>query len=157
MARRAGLNFKISACDRSAHALDYARQSADRKQAAIHFFEWNLSENSFPSDYDVVMCSLFLHHQGEDQAVELLKSMRKTAHHLVLVNDLVRSIRGYFLAWLGTRVLTASDVVHVDGPRSVAAAFTVQEAQALATRAGLDGVTVTKSWPCRFLLVWERR
>src|SRR5262249_5002236 len=39
MARRAGLNFKISACDRSAHALDYARQSADRKQAAVHFFE----------------------------------------------------------------------------------------------------------------------
>jgi hypothetical protein len=78
------------------------------------------------------------------------------AARLVLINDLVRSRTGYLLAHLGTRFLSASDVVHIDGPRSVEGAFTVDELLALARRAGLDGAGVIRQWPCRMLLEWER-
>jgi hypothetical protein len=60
------------------------------------------------------------------------------------------------LACAGTRLLSRSPVVHVDGPRSVAAAFTPAEALDLAQRAGLTGATVVRRWPCRFLLTWRR-
>jgi hypothetical protein len=102
------------------------------------------------------MCSLFLHHLDEPQAVELLRRMSESARHLVLVNDLIRGRLGYALAWLGTRLLTRSRVVHVDGPLSVEGAFTRAEALELAERAGLHGATIVRRWPCRFLLTWQR-
>jgi hypothetical protein len=60
------------------------------------------------------------------------------------------------LAHVAGRILTTSDVVHVDGPRSVEGAFTMEEARALAERAGLHGATVRWRWPFRYLLKWDR-
>jgi len=56
----------------------------------------------------------------------------------------------------GVRCISHSDVVHVDGPRSVEGAFTPEEVQALAEAAGLHGCRVTPKWPFRFLLEWSR-
>jgi 2-polyprenyl-3-methyl-5-hydroxy-6-metoxy-1,4-benzoquinol methylase len=155
-ARRAGLKLEIAGCDRSPQAIEYARQRAAGSRADVHFFEWDVLQNGVPGRYDIVASSLFLHHLEESQAVALLKAMAGAARRLLLINDLVRSWAGYALAYLGTRVLSASDVVHSDGPRSVEGAFTVEELVALAQRAGLGQVRVTRRWPCRMLLEWER-
>ena len=55
--------------------------------------------------------------------------MARAAHAMVLINDLIRSRLGYLLAYIGTRFLTTSYVVHQDGLKSVRAAFTVSEAK----------------------------
>ena len=70
--------------------------------------------------------------------------------------SLTLAVGGLLLAWLGTRLLTRSPVVHVDSLRSVRAAFTRDEAAALATRAGLTSWRLTMHWPCRWRLVVER-
>jgi 2-polyprenyl-3-methyl-5-hydroxy-6-metoxy-1,4-benzoquinol methylase len=155
-ARRAGLNVQIAGCDRSPVALDYARQRALGKTAPIVFFACDVLEGELPNDYDILTSSLFLHHLDEERAVTFLQRLTRAARHLVLVNDLVRSWTGYALACLGTRILTTSAVVHTDGPRSVEGAFTIDEVRTLASRAGLEGATVARRWPCRYLLLWSR-
>ena len=82
--------------------------------------------------------------------------MGRAARRLVLVNDLVRNRSGYVLAWLGTPLLSRCGWSRIDGPRSVEGAFTTDEALSLAAEAGLDGATVVRRWPCRFLLTWRR-
>jgi 2-polyprenyl-3-methyl-5-hydroxy-6-metoxy-1,4-benzoquinol methylase len=154
--RRAGVELEIAGCDRSPYAVAYARRRAEACRADVHFFEWDVLHNGIPDHYDIVASSLFLHHLDEEQAVAVLKTMADEAQRFVLINDLVRSRTGYLLAYLGTRVLSASDVVHRDGPSSVEGAFTVSELVHLAERAGLAGVRVTRHWPCRMLLEWER-
>jgi 2-polyprenyl-3-methyl-5-hydroxy-6-metoxy-1,4-benzoquinol methylase len=154
-ARRAGLDFALEGCDVSPVALDHARQWAPEEGAALSFFSLDVFREPLPDGYDAVTCSLFLHHLTEEQAVDLLRRMGSMAR-LVLVNDLARSRTGYLMAWLGTRLLSRSPVVHLDGPRSVEGAFTPAEALALARSAGLDGATVARWWPCRFLLSWHR-
>jgi hypothetical protein len=57
---------------------------------------------------------------------------------------------------VATRLLTASPVVRVDGPRSVTSAFRVEDAQALASDAGLDGAVVRRCRAFRWLLRWDR-
>ena len=74
----------------------------------------------------------------------------------VLINDLIRSRVGYLLAYFGTRLLSRSRLVHVDGPLSVAAALTCSEALRLADRAGLKGASLSRHWPERFLLSWRK-
>jgi SAM-dependent methyltransferase len=155
-ARRAGLPLQIEGRDVSPVAVEHARQRAAKARADVYFAILDVLHEPLPTGYDAVTCSLFLHHLDEEQACVLLRKMASAAGRLVLVNDLARSLTGLALAHVGGRLLTRSDVVHVDGPRSVAAAFTPAEARGLAEQAGLAGATVVRRWPCRWLLTWER-
>ncbi len=154
--QRAGLALEIAGCDRSSTAVAYARQRAGNQKAVVDFFEWDALRDPLPVGYDVLMCSLFLHHLDEEQATDLLRRMGQAARHLVLANDLVRSWGGLMLAYIGSRLLSTSPIVHTDGPRSVEGAFTVDEVAWLAEQAGLRGCQVQRCWPCRFLLSWSR-
>ena len=108
---------------------------------------------ALPEGYDVVMTSLFLHHLERDEAARLLAAMRAAARRLVVIDDLRRDGLGLALAWLGSRTLTRSPVVRVDGPRSVRAAFTITEVRRLAEAAGWSrDLRVRTHWPRRFLL-----
>ena len=155
-ARRAGLSMDVEGCDVNPVAVAHATSQAEQRGAGVRFFVADALAGDLPAGYDAVICSLFLHHLTEDQAVALLRHMADAAGRLVLVNDLVRSRAGLLLARVATHLLTLSPVVHVDGPRSVEGAFTIAEARALADRAGLAGATVERRWPCRFLLTWVR-
>jgi 2-polyprenyl-3-methyl-5-hydroxy-6-metoxy-1,4-benzoquinol methylase len=155
-ARRDGLPVRVSACDISPTALDIARRRAESVGESIDFFQHDLLQQPLPAEFDVVLCSLFLHHLDEPDAVRVLRSMADAAARAVLVNDLIRSRSGYLLAMLGPRLLTRSRIVHVDGPLSVAGAFTPQEAWRLCEQAGLHGASISRHWPQRFLLTWRR-
>jgi 2-polyprenyl-3-methyl-5-hydroxy-6-metoxy-1,4-benzoquinol methylase len=156
-ARAAGLDIRIEGCDFSPLAVEYAQRKADEYGADVRFFLQNVLQGPALAGYDAVTCSLFLHHLDQEQALAYLRWAAATAAHQVLVNDLIRSRVGWGLAHVAGRILTTSDVVHVDGPRSVEGAFTREEARALAERAGLHGATVGWRWPFRYLLKWDRK
>jgi SAM-dependent methyltransferase len=155
-AQRGNLPIRFTGYDMSPTAVAYARQAVGRASAFVSFHERNVLNEGIAERFDVVVCSLFLHHLDEEAARELLSSMRQAARHLVMVNDLERSRVGYVLAVAGSRLLSRSRIVHVDGPLSVRGAFSLKEVLALAQRAGLDGATVVRRWPCRYLLTWRR-
>ena len=154
--RRAKLPVEIAGADLSAKALEEARKRAESAGASVQFFPLDAVHDPLPDDFDVITCSLFLHHLENEEAVDLLRRMGQSARQMVLVNDLVRSRIGYLLAFASSRVLSRSPVVHFDGPCSVAAAFTTDEARQMAHRAGLEGARVDWRWPWRYLLQWQR-
>lgn len=156
LAARAGLDVRIEGCDVSPGAVAFADERARARGVPVRFFRWDALNDPLPEGHDVITATLFLHHLEDATAVDLLRRMRVAAARAVLVDDLVRGRPGFALAWAGCRLLSSSRVVHHDGPVSVAAAFTPAEALDLARRAGLDGATVTRHWPQRFLLAWRR-
>jgi 2-polyprenyl-3-methyl-5-hydroxy-6-metoxy-1,4-benzoquinol methylase len=155
-ARRAGWPIELVGCDISPVALDHARKRVAAAGANIQFFQHDVLVEPLPAGYDVVTSSLFLHHLTEAEAVIVLRRMKDASTRQVAVNDLLRSRAGYVSAWAGTRLLTRSPVVHIDGPLSVRAAFTVPELRRLADEAGLSGATIAPRWPFRALLTWDR-
>lgn len=155
-AQRSNVRLDISACDISATALGYARRRSGAAGAPLRFFALDALRDDLPDDFDVVTSSLFLHHLDEHEASSFLRRLGAAARQAVLVNDLVRSPTGYVLAWLATRFLTGSWVARIDGPLSIRGAFTCAEVAALARAAGLDGATITRHWPQRFLWQWSR-
>lgn len=154
LADRHGLRLELTACDLSERALDFARRQAERRQVPIAFVCCNVLSEPLPSGQDVVISSLFLHHLDEGETVRTLRHMAAAAERAVIISDLARGAAGFALAFLGTRLLTRSPVVHVDGPLSVRAAYTPREIRALAEQAGLPGVAVQRRWPSRLLLTW---
>jgi SAM-dependent methyltransferase len=147
----AGLDIEIEGSDASSEAVRFA---TGRARGRVPFRMLDAIREPIPGGFDVLTCSLFLHHLDGAEACRLLAKM--AAARLVLVNDLARTRAGYWLAWAGCRVLSRSPVVHHDGPVSVAAAFTPDEVLHLAMEAGLAGGTVTRRWPERFLFAWSR-
>jgi len=154
-ARQEGMKLVVDACDISPTAIAYATARARRAAADVRFFEHDVINTPLARVYDIVVCSLFLHQLDDADAVRLLRTLDVAARALVIVSDLDRSRLGLVLAWLGTRLLSRSPVVHVDSLRSVRAAFTRTEAAALAARAGLTTYRLTSHWPCRWRLVAE--
>jgi len=154
-ARRRGLALEAAGCDMSERALERARDLARRTRADVSFSRVDVIKDELPDGFDVVTCSLFLHHLDPAEARLILEKMRRAARRLVVVCDLRRSNAGYALAWLGSRTLSRSDVVHTDALRSVRAAYTISEMRDLATDAGLTGAVIQRRTPCRLRLVWE--
>lgn len=156
LARRAKIALQVEACDLNPRTVSFAQHRARGKRADVHVFPLDVLHQEIPHAYDVVTCSLFLHHLSDAEAVLVLGRMAQAATHLLLVNDLLRCVGGLVLAHVATPFLTRSQVNRVDSVRSVRAAFTVDEVQLLVRRAGLSGAVVEKRWPCRYLLRWAR-
>jgi 2-polyprenyl-3-methyl-5-hydroxy-6-metoxy-1,4-benzoquinol methylase len=155
-AKRAGLLLDLRAVDFNANSIEFGRCAAERVGAQVQFEHVDVLRDGLPHDQDVIISSLFFHHLDETAAVQLLRKMADATDHLLLINDLRRHWLGLGLAHVASRLLTTSPVVRVDAIRSVKAAFTIPEMRTLANAAGLDSARIVRSWPCRFLLTWEK-
>jgi len=112
----------------------------------------------FPSaSFDLVLCSLFLHHFDEGEIVALLSAFARVARRAVIAIDLERDRLAYrFLP--ATRPLFGWHPITVhDGPASVAAGFRTEELRALAGLAGLAGARVRHHRPWFRLSLVARR
>lgn len=154
--KRAGLNLFVAGCDISPTAVAFAKQQAQSSRVPCDFFEFDVLRSDWPSDYDVIVNSLFLHHLTTDNAVLVIGRMAMSTRHLLLINDLVRCREGYLLARFAAPLLSRSPIVHSDGPISVEAAFTVDEMKEMAGKANLQNAKVSRCWPARMLLEWNK-
>ena len=155
-ARRCGLTLEIAGCDASPRAVEQAQSSARQLGASARFFQLDAVADPLPTDYDIVMCSLFLHHLSETHAITLLSRMAAAARRAVIVSDLIRNRLGLLLAAAGTQLVTREPIVHADGVRSVRGAFTIPEVRMLAECAGLRSCHIARRWPERYVLLWRR-
>ena len=87
------------------------------------------------SAFDLVSCTLFLHHLAPDQVVKFACESLRVARIAVLVNDLVRNPLHLALAYAGIPIYR-SRITRNDAPASVKQAYTIQEMSEFFRRAG---------------------
>jgi len=155
-AKRCPLPLAVSGCDISLTAIETARAKASAASADIDYFLHDVLRDPLPTDYDVVTCSLFLHHLDPPDVVEILRKMMLAAKTMVIVTDLVRSRTSFSLVWIASHLLSRSPIVRFDGPVSVRAAYTIRELQQMAEDAGMTGAIVENCFPCRMRLCWSK-
>lgn len=102
--------------------------------------------------FDIVTLALALHHFEPDDAMLVLREMRRVGRHALLVSDLARTWPGYVGSWLFGHVLTRNRLTRHDAPLSVARAYTPAEALELARAAGWRNARVRPVLPFRFVL-----
>jgi hypothetical protein len=86
--------------------------------------------------YDLVHCSLSLHHFEDDDAVDLLRRMQALAGGCALLTDLVHGWRTTLGVWLVNRILRHGRMTIKDGDTSARRAYRFAEVDAMARRAG---------------------
>jgi 2-polyprenyl-3-methyl-5-hydroxy-6-metoxy-1,4-benzoquinol methylase len=155
-AAREGSHWEFSGVDKSATALDVAAKRAAAAGVKVKFQPLDVLADDVPGGFDVIICSLFLHHLSDEEALCLLRRMAVAARSLVVISDLHRSRLNYAMTLAACQLATRSPVVHKDGPLSIRAAFSLSEARALAESAGLTGARVRPQFPVRWLLEWNK-
>jgi ubiquinone/menaquinone biosynthesis C-methylase UbiE len=108
----------------------------------------------FPDkSFDVVTASLFLHHFRDDDVARLLRDFGRVASRAVIINDLVRNLVPYYFARVMGVFLARSYLTRSDAPASVLRAFTTEELEQLATRAGLRRFVAKRLFPYRLSMI----
>jgi 2-polyprenyl-3-methyl-5-hydroxy-6-metoxy-1,4-benzoquinol methylase len=154
-ARGAGVGVELHGCDASPRALDLAGR-VEASDPPLELFRLDATSDDLPAGFDLLTCSLFLHHLERPAAVRLLRGLAEACAHRILIQDLRRTALGYAFAWVGLHTLTRSEVARVDGLRSVRAAFSAAEAEELCADAGMPDARVRLVWPQRFTIAWSR-
>lgn len=101
--------------------------------------------------FDFVFCSLFLHHLGDEAAVNLLKEMSRVAAKRIYAIDLNRHPTAYYLyKALGSVFLQRFTIE--DGALSILRSFSPEELLSLGRSAGLHDIKIEHSRVNRLIL-----
>jgi 2-polyprenyl-3-methyl-5-hydroxy-6-metoxy-1,4-benzoquinol methylase len=115
-----------------------------------------LSLSYAANSFDLVLCSLALHHFGWSDAVAILRRMQELARAGYVLNDLRRNRLAIWGAELLARTVIRNSVFREDAPQSCRAAFTVGELRAMAGEAELKNFRI-KRHHAVFRMVLEGR
>ncbi|HEV3409707.1 MAG TPA: methyltransferase domain-containing protein [Chthoniobacterales bacterium] len=136
-ARGIGAEVQVTAVDfqpttlRIAQRLSAGYPEIECVQADVLNFE---PEETF----EIVLCSLALHHFSDEDAVHLLRRMRELSRRYVLVSDLRRGLLCTVGVYLLTTLTFRDRMTKKDGRASAARAFSFDELCDLARRAGWE-------------------
>lgn len=134
-ARDIGAKVQIDAIDFQSSTVTIARElSAGYPEITCHCA--NVFDFGEPAAYDIVCCSLALHHFSDEDAIRLLARCRELSRSQILVADLRRGRLASIGVYLLTALIFRDPMTRVDGRLSTARAFSFREFGELARRAG---------------------
>lgn len=154
-ARRQGVRIRIVGIDKNPQMLRASEERIRQYPEVRLELADALALPYPPESFDIVLCSLALHHLTYAEGIELLASLNKIGRWGFIVNDLLRSWHGYFLTWLAMHLFCRGRLVRHDGPLSIRRAYTMRELREMVERAGIQGVRIRSHPFFRVALVKE--
>jgi SAM-dependent methyltransferase len=129
LAGQRGVTLTTIGCDASAPLLEAARGALTHAVCADA-----LALPFRTASVDLVVCSQLLHHFERDDAIRLVREMRRVARRAVIVSDLRRSWIAMAGFWLVSFPLRFHPVTRHDGALSVLRGFTAAELADIVSR-----------------------
>jgi ubiquinone/menaquinone biosynthesis C-methylase UbiE len=127
--------------------------AAPNPKLIANAFQLPFSEECF----DLVLCSLFLHHFEDSEVIRLLRGMYRIARKAILVCDLERHVLPYIFLPATRPLFGWQKITLHDGPISVRAAFRERELAQLARQAGISEIATKTYRPAfRITLVGQK-
>jgi ubiquinone/menaquinone biosynthesis C-methylase UbiE len=114
-----GIEVDITLSDR---ALTHLPRNGNAHKVAADALNLPFSDSAF----DLVSCTLFLHHLAPDEVVKFARESLRVSRLAVLVNDLVRNPLHLALAYAGVPIYR-SRITRNDAPASVKQAYSIEE------------------------------
>jgi ubiquinone/menaquinone biosynthesis C-methylase UbiE len=154
--RRRGIPCRVVATDISPQVLRETRRHC-RAYPEIQVLVCDSRAAPFPpGSFDLVTCSLALHHLDVEGATRTLGAMARLARRGFIVNDVERSWPAYLASVALVYGITRNRLTRHDGPASVKRAFTRTEIRAMAEAAGIRGGRIVQHAFWRIAFVGRR-
>lgn len=153
---RNNLNLKLIGIDANAFTVNYA-VVLSKNYSNIEFRCEDVFGQSFSElNYDIVFCTLTLHHFKNDEIVKLLRLFDKNSSLGFVVNDLHRNAVAYRLFQLLCFVFQMNEMSRKDGLTSVLRGFKKEELIAFSEKLGFKKYSVQWKWAFRYQWIVEK-
>lgn len=149
-ARKEGRSVQLRGIDANRFTIEHAMAlSAGYPEISYHCTDI-FSEEFIVSEYDIVLCTLTLHHFSESEIKSLLQLLQRNARIGIVINDLHRSKVAYYLFCLFSFVWGLGPMAKEDGRISILRGFKRKELIALATSLNIVQYTLRWKWAYRY-------
>lgn len=152
--RKNNYSFKLIGIDANLAATEYAKELS-KEYSELSFKTMDiLSEDFKKQSYDVVLCTLFLHHFKNEELISFLKTTTDKATIGVVVNDLHRHKLAYYLFKL-IGFFIKNKMVRQDGLTSVLRAFKRKDLENIAKEIKVH-FSIEWKWAFRYLWIMKK-
>lgn len=143
-------NFKLIGIDANAFTIDYAIKLSKEYPNISYKCEDIFSEPFSQLNYDIVLCTLTLHHFKNEQIDYLLQLFHKQARIGIVINDLHRNIIAYRAFQLICFFFRLNRMSREDGLISILRGFKKQELIDFSERNQFKNYTIHWKWAFRY-------
>lgn len=147
-AEKQSVNVQLSGLDNNPEVISAARLNSALDGFNLICADAMDSEFNY-ADYDLVCCTLFLHHLDDEKISRLFRLWNKSGI-FVLINDLHRSRAAWILFNLFALITAAPSMARHDGALSVKKSFKRDELQNFAFEAGFKKADIQWKWAFRY-------
>ncbi|MEN2489590.1 methyltransferase domain-containing protein [Flavobacterium sp. B11] len=148
--KKQNLNFKLIGVDANAFTIDYAKKLS-KDFPNIEYRCMDIFSDDFNQlKYDIVLCTLTLHHFTTSQIADVMHTLNKNAVIGIVVNDLHRSKIAYRLFELIGVVFNLNDMSRNDGLISILKGFKKNELEHLSEKLNLKNYSINWKWAFRY-------
>ncbi|KAF2336644.1 methyltransferase domain-containing protein [Flavobacterium ginsenosidimutans] len=148
--KKRNLKFKLIGIDANAFTIDYAK-NLSKDFPNIEYSCMDIFTEDFNQlKYDIVLCTLTLHHFTTNQIAELIHILNQNASIGIVVNDLHRSKIAYRLFELISVVFNLNAMSRNDGLISILKGFKKNELEHFSEKLNLKNYSINWKWAFRY-------
>lgn len=144
------LNFKLIGIDANEFTINYAK-TLSSEYSNIEYLCVDIFTEDFSNlKYDIVLCTLTLHHFTNEQILNIITTFNNNANVGIIINDLHRSKLAYRLFKIIGVIFNLNKMSREDGLVSILRGFKKEELVEFSKKTNLKNYTINWKWAFRY-------
>ncbi|CAA9199700.1 hypothetical protein FLA105534_02726 [Flavobacterium bizetiae] len=148
--KKNNLNLTLIGVDANAFTINYARKLSTEYSNIEYVCVDIFSEDFNTIEYDIVLCTLTLHHFSNEEILNIMTTFNKNANIGIVINDLHRSKLAYRLFEKVCAVFKLNKMSRQDGLISILRGFKKKELENFSKKLDLKNYTINWKWAFRY-------
>ncbi|WP_163397517.1 methyltransferase domain-containing protein [Flavobacterium fluviatile] len=144
------LKFQLIGIDANEFTVNYAKTLSNDYPNLEYLCLDIFSEEFSKINYDIVLCTLTLHHFTNEQILNIISIFNSKANTGIIINDLHRSKLAYRLFKLICNVFNLNKMSREDGLVSILRGFRKNELEEFSRKLNLKNYTISWKWAFRY-------
>lgn len=150
------LNLELIGIDANKFTVDYAAHLSAEYPNITYKCEDVFSKSFHELKYDIVLCTLTLHHFKNSEILQLVKTFYKNSKLGFVINDLHRNGLAYRLFQMVSFIFRLNDMSRKDGLTSILRGFKKKELIAFSENLKFKKYSIDWKWAFRYQWIVEK-
>ena len=150
-------NFQLIGIDANEFTIAHAKNLSNNFNNIKYYCEDIFKDTFNSQNYDIVLCTLTLHHFNDEEIQNLLKLFYNNTKIGIVINDLQRSALAYRLFQLICFVFQLNYMTKNDGLVSILRGFKKEELEKYSKKNNFNKYTVHWKWAFRYQWLIQKK
>lgn len=154
--KKNNIELRLTGVDANIHAISIAKRLSEN-YPNIEFKAMDVFSEAYrKQNFDIVLCTLTLHHFTDPQIIKLLKLFHGQAKYGVLINDLHRSKIAYRLFQVFCTVFIRNEIARKDGLTSILRGFKKSDLERFSAKISPSQAEIKWKWAFRYQWIIQK-